>query len=142
VTVAAGVGEVVRGERVGGRVARDGRGVVERKAYSGGRLDGPWYVGGTPDSNRYNIYSLTVSDPAETYFLNPGTHDDACIALDFERTVRVRGNARVTLTTNTGTDDAQVANASRFVVTGIAPAPNHDDGQFVQMDVLSVTLVP
>ena len=41
-----------------------------------------------------------------------------------------------------GTDDAQVANASRFVVTGIAPAPNHDDGQFVQMDVLSVTLVP
>lgn len=118
------------------------RGVVERKTYSGGRADGPWYVGGAPASNPYNIYSLTVSDPAETYYLNPGPQADVCVALDFERTVRVRGNARLTLGTNTGTDTAQVNNRGAIVVPGIAPAPDAYDGQFIQMDVLSVTLVP
>jgi hypothetical protein len=122
------------------------RGVVERKSYTGGTADGLWYVGGAPVSNAYNVYSLTTSAPAQTYYLNAGAQADVCVGIDYERTVRVQGGGRVTLTSNTGTDSAQVSNHDAMnapiFVPGVAPAPMAYDGQFVQMDVVSVTLVP
>jgi len=120
--------------------------VVERKAYAGGAADGPWYVGGSPASNAYNIYSLTTSAPAQTYYVNAGPQAEVCVAIDFVRTVRVNGGARVQLNASTGNDAAQLTNrdaaGQAIVVPGIAPAPSAYDGQFVQMDVVSVTPVP
>ena len=122
------------------------RGVVERQAYAGGAADGPWYVGGSPASNAYNIYSLTTSSPAQTYYVNAGPQAEVCVAIDFVRTVRVNGGARVQLSASTGNDAAQLTNhdaaGQAIVVPGIAPSPSAYDGQFVQMDVVSVTPVP
>ncbi|MCA9709747.1 MAG: hypothetical protein KDK70_28165, partial [Myxococcales bacterium] len=72
------------------------RGVVEEKAYSGGVSDGLWNEGGSPVNDPWNIYALTISDPAQTYYLNAGAPDvDYCTAVDYEQTVSITGGAQV-----------------------------------------------
>lgn len=120
--------------------------MVELKDYVGGTRDGYWHVGGTPPNNAYNIYSLTTSAPAQTYYVNAGSQRDVCYAIDITRTIRVNGGAIVRLVANTGTDSFEVINRDALgqpiVVPDVPPAPASYDGQFVQMDVVSVTLVP
>lgn len=76
------------------------RGVVELTSYAGGDSPGPSYVrrNATPPSNSYNLYSLTVSSPANTYYLNNGNQSTTtCEALDYELTINAYGGAVITL---------------------------------------------
>ncbi len=122
------------------------RGVVEQKAYTGGTVDGYWYAGGGGVANDgFNAYKLTIQDPPQTYFLNAGSSDILhCFAIDYTRTVRVSAGAAVTLTADAG-DSVEVtnldANGVAIVIPGVPPAPQAYNGQFVQMDVVSVHAV-
>ncbi|MBS2013204.1 MAG: hypothetical protein JST00_09975 [Deltaproteobacteria bacterium] len=122
------------------------RGVIEPKTYNGGVETGFFSVGGTPASDTANIYRLTVSAPAATFFVNSGTTRASnalyAEAIDYEATVDIQAGATVTLTAEP-LDALQIKNRDQagapFVIPGIAPAPAAFDGQFVQMDVLAVT---
>lgn len=122
------------------------RGVVEPKTYNGGVETGFFSVGGTPATDTANIYRLTVSAPPATFFVNSGTTRASTAlyaeAIDYEATVDIQAGATVTLTAEP-LDALQIKNRDQagapFVITGVAPAPSAFDGQFVQMDVVSVT---
>ncbi len=125
-------------------VALHFRGVVEEKTYTGGMADGFWYTGGSPAGDNWNVYRLDISDPAQTFFLNSGSSGlFYCVGLDYTRTVRVKTGAMVTLTA-LAIDNAEIKNidsgGTPIVVPGVPPAPSPYNGQFVQMDVASVTL--
>lgn len=121
------------------------RGAVEERGYTGGTADGLWYVGGIPAADDlYNVYSLQISDPPQVYYLNAGESGHAYIGgIDYTHTVQGVGGATITLTADP-TDDAQIKNrtdpdAEPVIPEGVPPAPAAYDGQFVQMDVVSVT---
>lgn len=122
------------------------RGVIEPKTYSGGVETGFFSVGGTPASDTANIYRLTVSAPSATYFVNSGTTRASTAlyaeSIDYEATVDMQAGATVTLTAEP-LDALQIKNRDQagapFVVADVPPAPAAFDGQFVQMDVVSVT---
>lgn len=128
------------------------RGVLEPKVYEGGQAVGDhFYVGGTVKPSNYNTFGLKVSDPEQTYFLN---HDSASgevyvmFPLDHTKVIQVAGGATITLGIN-DPDCAMVRNCKSFmgecqpyVVEGIPPAPDGFDGQFVQLDVVSVSVAP
>ncbi len=120
------------------------RGVVEQNEYSGGTQDGLWYDGGAAVDDTYNIYSLTVSEPAATYFLNAGSAGiEHCWAIDYTHTIEAKGGAEITLHAD-NQDYALIVNQDEngdpIVIPDIAPYPEPFDGQFIQVDVLSVTL--
>jgi hypothetical protein len=124
------------------------RGVVEPKTYYGGTPDSstPWYVGGAPSYSNWNIYSLEVSSPAATYYLNNGPDSQFyCIPLDFQKTVRMDVGAVVTLRANS-VDGQEIKNVAQaggsIIIPSVPPAPAAYDGQFIQMDVVSVTAAP
>ena len=119
------------------------RGEVEEKTYSGGTADGYWYVGGAPAGDGFNIYELDISSPPQTYFLNAGSSGQ-CLTfpIDLEETLTIDSGATVTLTANPvdGTEIPNISSAGgEVVVPGVPPYPQAYNGQFVQMDVLSVT---
>lgn len=121
------------------------RGAVEARTYYGGTRSGFWYAGGsTPSrSDANNIYSLGISSPAQQFYLNAQPAGMGYLAsLDYQQTVRVAAGATLTLTVD-GVDGAQLANhdgaGNPTVVVGVPPAPAAFDGQFIQMDVISVT---
>lgn len=118
------------------------RGVVEYKAYSGGSNDGEHFqIGGIPSNNFYNIYKLEISNPPQIFYLNKGTESERCYAIDYTKTIQIASNATVTLTANS-IEGVQLKNRDGFenpiVVPDIVPYPNPYDGQFIQMDVVSV----
>ncbi|KYF60814.1 hypothetical protein BE11_05705, partial [Sorangium cellulosum] len=115
------------------------RGVVEPETYKGGTPDGMHFrVGGSPDNATYNVYSFSVSDPPEVYYLNdsPTVGHDVFI-IDHTKTIPVRGGATVSFL---GDDPNRVmiANFKHLVVDGVPPAPEPFVGQFIQLDVQSV----
>ncbi len=131
------------------------RGIVEQKTYVGssatdagltGTLNTGFYVvGGTPAADDWNIYKLEVSDPAFTAYLNNGASGHNYVdQLDYTTTVTMRGGSDVTLTADpVDNGPYEIKNVSledggAIVVPGVAPAPAAFDGQFVQMDVVSV----
>jgi hypothetical protein len=116
------------------------RGVVEPKNFTGGTVEHDHFqIGGTPDVDHYNFYSLKVSDPAESYTVN--RHEKKVghflFAIDYTVTVPIRGGATVTLGAYDD-NDISIANHQNIVVPEIPPAPAPFDGQFFQLDVLSV----
>jgi hypothetical protein len=118
------------------------RGVVEQKTIFGGTSDGFWNEGGSPQSDDWNTYRLEVSDPAATYYVNAGTSGNAyCDLLDYERTVAVRGGATLTLSmldsTSCGARNVDSGGDPIYVVD-IPPYPDAFDGQFVQIDAVSI----
>jgi hypothetical protein len=115
------------------------RGVVEPKDYADGTADGFFYTGGTPSGDSMNVFELDVSAPATTYYLNYG--GDSAYGLDYQQVIRVQGGATIRLSADS-IDNAIYTNTDSVVVAGIAPAPSAFDGQFVQIDVISATLVP
>jgi hypothetical protein len=123
------------------------RGVVEQKTYLGGASDGGlWQVGGTPATDTYNIYQLTVSAPQQVFYLNRGTSSiTRTWLLDYQETVRMNTGAIVTLTAQ-AIDAQEIRNLDDqsvpLVVPDIPPAPQAFDGQFIQMDVLTVATAP
>lgn len=119
------------------------RGVVEGKTYTGGSTEGPFNIGGVPATDGFNLYKMEVSDPPQSYYLNAGTSGvGLCFAIDYTKTIPMAAGATVSLTA-TAVDGVQHKNLddtyTPIVVAGIAPAPDAFDGQFIQMDVVSVS---
>ncbi|WP_437805657.1 hypothetical protein [Sorangium sp. So ce1078] len=115
------------------------RGVVEPETYRGGTPDGMHFrVGGTPDNPTYNVYSFSVSDPPEVYYLNdsPNVGHDVFI-IDHTKTIPVRGGASVSFLGD-DPNHIMIANFKHLVVDGVPPAPEPFVGQFIQLDVQSV----
>lgn len=116
------------------------RGVVEPKNFTGGTVEHDHFqIGGTPDVDHYNFYSLKVSDPAESYTVNRSDKKVGhfLFAIDYTVTVPIRGGATVTLGAYDD-NDISIANHQKIVVPEIPPAPAPFDGQFFQIDVLAV----
>lgn len=117
------------------------RGVVEPKNFSGGTVEHDHFqIGGTPDVDHYNFYTLKVSDPAESYTVNRSDKKVGHFqfAIDYTVTIPIRGGAMVTLGAYDD-NDISIANHQKIVVPEIPPAPAPFDGQFFQIDVLAVT---
>ncbi len=124
------------------------RGVVEWETYAGGTSEKPWYIGGHPDNGVFNIYRLAISAPAQVFYLNaPGANDSLAPvrSIDYQKTIRVQGGATVTLSADA--QDGRLCsnigdNLKPLVIPGVPPAPAPFDGQFIQMDVVSVKPAP
>lgn len=123
------------------------RGVVETRAYAGGVVDGYFNTGAElpTTSDSFNVYSLAVSSPAQTYYVNMGQSNIYnTFLLDYTETVPMDGGATVTLSAKP-IDGHEIenkdANGVPLVVPEITPAPDAYNGQFVQMDVISVATI-
>jgi hypothetical protein len=124
------------------------RGLTEPKDFSGGEVQEQYFqIGGTPGSNDYNIYSIAVGDPAQVYTLNRNEMGVGhyTFMLDYTVTIPIQGGTTVTLTM-IDPNSIAIANPGGssgsnepFVVPEIPPFPEPFHGQFIQMDVLSVT---
>jgi hypothetical protein len=115
---------------------------VEITPYSGGSANGYWQTGGSPlAGSKVNVYALEVSAPGQIYYLNQGVSTRPVVAIDYLETVSITSGATVTLHADSR-DSYELRNigpaGQPIVVAGIPPAPAAYDGQFVQMDVLSV----
>lgn len=123
------------------------RGVVEGKVYDSGTNDGAnWQIGGSPSDSVWNVYELTISSPAQTYYINRGSENPPVFAIDYEKTVQVDAGATITLSSNS-VDDNEVDNHTNVVATD--DDPSHPivvaqpfDGQFAQIDAIAITLLP
>jgi hypothetical protein len=117
------------------------RGVIELKTYNGGTQDGYFLVGGSDNGDGWNVYELDVSDPPGHYFLNAGSSGIYRVwLLDITKTIPVAAGASVTLKAD-AKDNAIIRNTdgtNPIVVPGVPPAPEPYNGQFIQMDVISV----
>lgn len=124
------------------------RGVVEQRTYTGGTMDGFWYSGTTGvacGGDSYNIYSLHVSAPDQTYYVNAGTSSITnCWVMDYERTITVQGGATIDLGAES-CDSREIVNrdpgGSALSVDGVSVTQPYD-GQFVQIDVVNVQRAP
>ncbi len=119
------------------------RGVVEISLYDGGTANGYWQIGGAPPvGSTINVYALDVSALPQTYYVNQGVSNRVVVALDYTETIPIEAGATVTLRADSR-DSFELRNLGSdgqpIVVPGIAPAPKPFDGQFMQMDVVSVT---
>jgi hypothetical protein len=90
----------------------------------------------------YNIYSLEVGAPAATYYLNAGQSGPRrCFPIDYTETIPMQGATTLTLIGDP-VDGVQIINVDDAgkpnVVPDVPPAPAAFDGQFIQMDVVSV----
>ena len=121
------------------------RGALEGLVYGGGTSAGStsgWYVGGnTNGDGGDNIYELTISSPAQHYYVNNGpSGNNYSIAFDYMATLPIDGGATATFY-STGQDGLQWANYNssgqpiRF--PGVMTTPDPYDGQFAQLDVIS-----
>jgi hypothetical protein len=120
------------------------RGVVEPKNFTGGTVEHDHFqIGGTPDVDHYNFYSLNVSDPAQSYTFNRSDKKVGhfLFPIDYTVTIPIRGGAAVTVGAYDD-NDISIANHQNIVVAEIPPAPAPFDGQFFQLDVLSVAPRP
>lgn len=119
------------------------RGVVEMSSYNGGALDGPVYVGGYVDSY-WSPFWVEVSEPAQTYWLNPdGDGDLFTYGVDYTYTLPVAHGATVELFGDSGNDSCGLFNhdmgGAPIVVPGVPPDPVPFNGQFVQIDAVTIT---
>lgn len=119
------------------------RGVVETKTYDGGTTTGYFNEGGAGAGDGFNVYALTVSAPAQSYYLNAGASGVGhSFGIDYTATLAITAGATVTLTAS-AIDGVQHKNLDEnrapIVVPDVPPAPSAYDGQFVQMDVISVS---
>jgi hypothetical protein len=129
------------------------RGVLEPRVYTGGKQSGDhFYVGGAPQpESNYNAVSIAVSTPAKTYYLNAADAEGETyevLNLDYEAVVTAKGGAKITLGL-TDLDCRLVRNCQSFdgactpyAPTGVPPAPAGFNGQFVQLDLVSVMPAP
>ena len=116
------------------------RGVVEPKNFIDGdvRFD-HFQSGGTPVKNDYNFYNIEVSSPHAIYTVNRNAEKVGhyTFPIDYQVTIPIRGGATVTMGAY-DSNDVAIANHQRHVVAGVPPDPQPFDGQFFQVDVLSI----
>jgi len=120
------------------------RGAVEPKNFTGGTVEHEHFqIGGTPDVDHYNFYSLKVSDPAQSYTVNRSDKKVGhfLFPIDYTVTIPIRGGATVTMGAYDD-NDISIANHQNIVVPEIPPAPAPFDGQFFQIDVLAAAPRP
>lgn len=115
------------------------RGVVEEKTYKGGVANGYFYTGGTPAGDLWNVYSLTISDPPQTYYLNAGTSSQfRSYTIDYEQDVLMRGGATITIDADPQ-DGKEIrnrdGNGNSLEVADVEAAYN---GQFIQVNIIDV----
>jgi len=116
------------------------RGVVEPKNFTGGEVQqNHLQIGGIAAVDHYNFYSLHVSNPDTTYTFNRSEEKVGhyTFPIDYVVTIPVRGGATVTMGAY-DLNDVAIANHQQHVIPGIAPAPAAFDGQFFQLDVVSI----
>jgi hypothetical protein len=130
------------------------RGVVEEEAYdtadagdaatpqSGGINAQLFQAGGSPVNTSANVYELAVDNPPQTFFLNSSVSGvPYVVPLDYTVTIPMQGAAHLQLVADP-VDGLEYSNIGQdggaVIPPGVPPAPNAFDGQFVQMDVLSV----
>lgn len=122
------------------------RGVVELKSYDGGVPDGLWHPDGQPGGvDLWNEVTLSISEtaglPAQTIRLNSGASgSSSLVAVDMTHDVQVETGAVVGLRLD-AVDGFQIRNHDNLVVDDIPPAPDAFDGQFVQIDVLAISML-
>lgn len=120
------------------------RGVVELKGYTGGSNDGAnFQTGGTPVVSNWNVYRLKITypgDPDAVFYLNRGTDGVSSVfAIDYTKTFTIKGGSTIELFAN-AIDGAEIINGFNLSIPGITSPPQPYDGQFIQMNVLSVSL--
>ena len=116
------------------------RGVVEPKNFTGGEVKFEHFqAGGSPVKNDYNFYSLHVSDPEATYTFNRNEQKVGhyTFPVDYQVTIPVRAGASLVMGAY-DSNDVAIANHQHHVVAGVPPAPAPFDGQFFQLDVVSI----
>jgi hypothetical protein len=127
------------------------RGIVELNTYGQGvSSDFPFQVGGTDSGGAYNTYALTVSDPPQTYFLNAvlGVGDRHAWSDPVDITETVPAKAMATVTLRGEANDAYTiknidSNGNPIRSPGgVEPTATPFPGQFMQVDVVSVTIGP
>jgi hypothetical protein len=132
------------------------RGVVEPRKYLGGQADATHFrTGGLPDTdpstNLYAVYSIEVSSPKQIYYINDDTSTGHRVfSIDHQKTIPIEGGASIHLVASDTVPPCYQARncmpdkpvCTPFIIDGIPPAPAAYDGQFIQIDVLSVTPKP
>lgn len=119
------------------------RGVVETKEYTGGTNDGAfWQVGGSFPATDFNVYSLEISAPPQIFYLNRGQdYGTRCYAIDYTKTIQIKGGATVALRSR-AFNNLEVKNHDEnknpILVPGVPPYPNPYNGQFIQINVVSI----
>jgi len=115
------------------------RGIVEPMMYKDGKMDGDhFYIGGEPNNATYNIYKIGISSPPSHYFLNRQDKvGHKIFAIDYTKSIEIEGGATVTFTGD-GQNGQMIANYPKLVVPDVEPAPKPFNGQFVQVNVVSV----
>jgi hypothetical protein len=127
------------------------RGVLEARHYEGGTPRGEhFHAGGSPQAQTlgYGTILLSITAPPQTYYLNSderGGMVPPVFTIDHTETILIQGGAQVRLLWD-DPDCRIIRNCisptatpcQPFVVPGIAPAPGSFDGEFAQMDVVSV----
>ncbi len=116
------------------------RGIMERGTYDSGMAQGTWYVGGMTTSTFLTVAELSVSQPAQHYFLNNVPNGAGLSVLDYEATLSITGGAEVTLFMS-ALDARESANGT-MAIPGVITMPSPYLGQFAQIDVLEVTAAP
>jgi hypothetical protein len=122
------------------------RGLVEPKRYLAGSSAGDHtYVGGMPAPTGFNVYALTISSPAQVFYLNADEVESRRILpLDHTKTIRIAGRATVRLQSS-DPNCGQVRNCrdvtqpvcTPYLVPGLPPDTGYN-GQFIQLDVVTV----
>ena len=133
------------------------RGVVEPRTYPGfqpggaqgvdpdGGTNAQYFVSDTETpslSDPENIYAFVIGAPPQTYYVNSGDSSTHYVTpIDYEATVPMQAGTMITLTANP-VDPYEWSNedmsGNPVVVPGVPPYPEPYNGQFVQMDVVSV----
>jgi len=120
------------------------RGVVEQQSYSGGTSSGSFQIGGAPGGSNWNVYRLSVSNPAQDYYLNRGTSGIFSVfAIDYTVNIPIAAGATVTLYAESR-DNAEIANnintGGPISIPGITDPPQPYAGQFVQMTYVGASV--
>jgi len=126
------------------------RGVVEEKEHVANPAPGNavgtngvfFITGGNPKNDNWNVYRLSIASPAKVHYFNNGTsgHDYSAI-IDYTATVVAAAGAPLTLEANP-IEDRQARGKNQQGTDLTAPGLANYNGQFVQIDVASVTLIP
>lgn len=140
------------------------RGLVEQRTYggatsagaTGGQADGginpEFFVegGSVVTSDPYNVYTLSVdypsSAPTKSFRLNAGASNiHYCFEIDYYATINVETGSTLVLSADS-IEGAIISNldgaGQPIIVPDVPPAPQAFNGQFVQVDVVSVTPAP
>ncbi len=107
---------------------------------------GPYFLDSTqakPDDTFYGLFWLDVQKPVRSYYANvfyttEGDFHIRLFALDYMAEVAIQGSHTMSLNYRDA-NDHQVANLDDVVVPGVPPAPGAFDGQFLDLEVVSIT---